>query len=120
MGYPAPMAKAPHGRGFYLELRLPNRRRAWVWRKERDSNPRYAKKRIPDFESGAFDHSAIFPGVDAPILTEPLAPSRAGTSGLQHVQATHVRLECIRNAHTAIGLLVILQNRHQRAAHRQA
>ena len=31
------------------------------WRKERDSNPRYGKNRILDFESSAFDHSAIFP-----------------------------------------------------------
>ena len=45
-----------------------------AWRKERDSNPRYAKKRIPDFESGAFDHSAIFPGVELVILTEPDLP----------------------------------------------
>jgi hypothetical protein len=26
-------------------------------------NPRYGKNRIPDFESGAFDHSAIPPAV---------------------------------------------------------
>ncbi len=32
-----------------------------IWRKERDSNPRYRKTCKPDFESGAFDHSAIFP-----------------------------------------------------------
>ena len=30
-------------------------------RKEWDSNPRYTKKRTPDFESGPFDHSGIFP-----------------------------------------------------------
>ncbi len=30
-------------------------------RKMRDSNPRYGKIRIPDFESGAFDHSANLP-----------------------------------------------------------
>ena len=30
-------------------------------RKEWDSNPRYDKNRTPDFESGPFDHSGIFP-----------------------------------------------------------
>ena len=30
-------------------------------RKMRDSNPRYPKKGIPDFESGAFVHSANLP-----------------------------------------------------------
>ena len=30
-------------------------------RKMRDSNPRYAVKRIPDFESSAFGHSANLP-----------------------------------------------------------
>ena len=43
-----------------------------IWRRERDSNPRYGKNRIPDFESGAFDHSAISPGVEAWILSAPL------------------------------------------------
>ena len=41
------------------------------WRRERDSNPRYGKNRIPDFESGAFDHSAISPGVEGAILSAP-------------------------------------------------
>ena len=31
------------------------------WRRERDSNPRYCLNSTPDFESGAFDHSAISP-----------------------------------------------------------
>ena len=31
------------------------------WRRERDSNPRYRRTCMPDFESGAFDHSAISP-----------------------------------------------------------
>lgn len=31
------------------------------WRRERDSNPRYRRTCTPDFESGAFDHSAISP-----------------------------------------------------------
>ena len=34
-----------------------------VWRSRRDSNPRYRRTCTPDFESGAFDHSAIFPGL---------------------------------------------------------
>ena len=33
-------------------------------RKVRDSNPRYAVKRIPDFESSAFGHSANLPFYD--------------------------------------------------------
>ena len=33
----------------------------YTLRKEWDSNPRYTKKRTPDFESGPFDHSGIFP-----------------------------------------------------------
>lgn len=32
-------------------------------RKMRDSNPRYPKEGIPDFESSAFGHSANFPFV---------------------------------------------------------
>ena len=31
------------------------------WRRRRDSNPRYGRTRTPDFESGAFDHSATSP-----------------------------------------------------------
>ena len=31
------------------------------WRKGWDSNPRYRRIGTPDFESGAFDHSATFP-----------------------------------------------------------
>ena len=31
------------------------------WRRDRDSNPRYALTRTIDFESTAFDHSAISP-----------------------------------------------------------
>ena len=31
------------------------------WRRERDSNPRYRRTCMPDFESGAFDHSATSP-----------------------------------------------------------
>ena len=34
-------------------------------RKMRDSNPRYPKEGIPDFESSAFGHSANLPGVFA-------------------------------------------------------
>ena len=34
---------------------------AFFLRKEWDSNPRYDKNRTPDFESGPFDHSGIFP-----------------------------------------------------------
>ncbi len=33
----------------------------FLLRKEWDSNPRYDKNRTPDFESGPFDHSGIFP-----------------------------------------------------------
>ena len=32
------------------------------WRKGWDSNPRYRRIGTPDFESGAFDHSATSPG----------------------------------------------------------
>ena len=34
---------------------------AACWRREWDSNPRHGRTREPDFESGAFDHSAISP-----------------------------------------------------------
>ena len=34
------------------------------WRRERDSNPRSALRRTPDFESGPFNHSGISPWVD--------------------------------------------------------
>jgi hypothetical protein len=91
------------------------------WRKERDSNPRYAKKRIPDFESGAFDHSAIFPGVEMVILTEPACPlTLQASSGFEHFDPAHIRFEHIRNTNAAIRLLVVFQHSHQGAPHGQA
>ena len=40
------------------------------WRRGRDSNPRYGRTRTPDFESGAFDHSATSPGKRGLALSE--------------------------------------------------
>ena len=111
------------GRGQSPKIEKPQENqllRALSWRKERDSNPRYAKKRIPDFESGAFDHSAIFPGVEFVILPEPDPGLTGRTSGFEHLKPAHVGLERLGDAHTAIGLLVVFQHCHQGAANRQA
>ena len=87
--------------------------------------------RKPHFECGAFDHSATSPF--ARITADPdesgklyqtaqrlavRAPDSADRPEL--LDAAQVRLQRLRNAHAAIGLLIILQHRHQRAAHRQA
>jgi len=53
---------------FVIGLLARRHEKTLIWRRERDSNPRYAKKRIPDFESGAFDHSAISPQVVSPLF----------------------------------------------------
>ena len=112
------------------------------WRKERDSNPRQGKTPEPDFESGAFDHSAIFPRmVAAPVAgrsevrycnacvrfgRHPLAQGQqkraqtAASALAQHGCPSHVGAQRLGDADAAVGLLVILQHRHKRAAHSQA
>lgn len=40
----------------------------YIWRKVRDSNPRYHVMGIPDFESSAFGHSANFPFMHAKLI----------------------------------------------------
>ena len=44
----------------------------------------------------------------------------AGISGRQHRQAAHVGAQHFGHGHGAVGLLVVFQNGHQRAAHGQA
>ena len=67
----------------------------------------------PDFESGTFDHSATSPDsvsfVEADIL-----------SGPQGLQTAQIGFQHLRHRDGAIGVLVVLQNRHQRTAHSQA
>ena len=79
------------------------------WRKERDSNPRYRRTCTPDFESGAFDHSATTPQrVEVAILAE--------ASGLQLLQATQVGAQHLGHGDQAVGVLVVLEHGHQGAA----
>ena len=48
---------SPH----HLQQNPPNSGLCCKWRRDRDSNPRYPVKSTIDFESTAFDHSAISP-----------------------------------------------------------
>jgi hypothetical protein len=68
----------------------------------------------PDFESGTFDHSATLPDKllrlgEAEIL-----------SGSQRLHSSQVGAQCFRYCHRTVSVLVVLQNRHQRAADGQA
>src|SRR2546429_4260441 len=49
-------------------------------------------------------------GSCAPCLRRSLCRSVCGNSGRDTV-GTHVRLQRLRNAHAAVGLLIVLQNR---------
>ena len=60
-------ARPNHRSRWYARWYVKNKKRPkgacflGLWRRERDSNPRYCIHSTPDFESGAFDHSAISP-----------------------------------------------------------
>src|SRR5688572_2909654 len=86
-----------------------------VWRRGWDSNPRYACA-----YSGFRDRRV-----------QPLCHLSAGTrdstnacparlAGLEHSRATHVWAQRFRDRDTAIRVLEVFQDRHQRAAHREA
>ena len=55
--FPGLQIVLPH----HLQQNPPQGRACCKWRRERDLNPRYPVKSTIDFESTAFDHSAISP-----------------------------------------------------------
>ncbi len=77
-------------RGFESRVRLVS-----IWRRERDSNPRYAFGRIHTFQACAFNRSAISPFVLESMstllqswsLSDPPYPYRAADYKLIHVYA---------------------------------
>src|SRR6202795_2460376 len=62
--------------------------------------------------------AAIGTGSCAPCLRRSLCRSLCGNSGRDAVGA-HVRLQRLRNAHAAVGLLIVLQNGNPRTSYRQ-
>src|ERR1700674_1624782 len=63
-------------------------------------------------------HAATGPGSCAPCLRRSLCRSLCGNDGRYAVGA-HIRLQRLRNAHAAVGLLIVLQNRNPSTSYRQ-
>src|SRR6266851_874649 len=69
-------------------------------------------------EPAARDWAATGAGSCAPCLRRSLCQSLCRNSGRDTVGA-HVRLQRLRNAHAAVGLLIVLQNRNPSTSYRQ-
>ena len=104
------------------------------------------ENRTPDFESGAFDHSATFPGTSPKVGDRRSGPpeevetfpsrgietfgahftskpgvctDRNSNGAYDALQAAHVGPQRRRDRHAAVGILIVLQNGHQGAPHGQ-
>ena len=85
------------------------------------------ENRTPDFESGAFDHSATFPGTSpkgtsfgAHFTSKPgVCTDRNSNGAYDALQAAHVGPQRRRDRYAAVGVLIVLQNGHQGAPHGQ-